>query len=438
MEIQLRISDHEAKNCHTAQAGLSTAQMWNPDLILLDLCLCEESGLDVLRRLHESNSQVPIAMITGKQDMNATIEATKIGIVEYLRKPFTVDDVIRVVNKVENTKKQSKDSRFISISQVTNNPYEIIGSDKKIVAVLQHIGRLSKSRLTVLIEGESGTGKELAAKALHHSSSPEEPYVAINCSTIVSTLLESELFGHKKGAFTGADKDKSGKLQLAGKGTVFLDEIGDMPIELQAKLLRVLQERVFEPVGGVESIPLKARVLAATHHQLDNLVSQGKFREDLYYRLTVARIAMPPLCEHLCDIHLLVQHLISKISLELHRPIDLIEEPVLNRLQSYHWPGNVRELENVLTRAIALAEGNCLRDSDIKLALGTIQEAPEPKNSSHILPLRQMEKQHIEKALKTTNWNITQTANLLEISPTTVRKKIEDYRLTQSSLPIFD
>ena len=179
----------------------------------------------------------------------------------------------------------------------------------------------------------------------------------------------------------------------------------------------------------LESIPFKARVLAATHHQLDKLVSQGKFREDLYYRLSVARISIPPLRERLCDIPLLVQHLISKISLELHRPVEMIEELVVNRLQSYNWPGNVRELENVVTRAIALAEGTCLRDSDINLALGTIQTAPESKNPSPILSLRQMEKQHIENALKTTTWNITQTANLLEISPTTVRKKIEDYYL---------
>lgn len=433
MEIQLVISDHKVKSCYEAPAGLSMAQTWNPDLILLDLCLSEDSGLDVLRKLHESNNHAPIVMITGKQDMNATIEATRIGVVEYLRKPFTVDDVIQVINRIASTKKQKEDARLISISPVSNNPYEIIGADKKILAVLQQIGHLSKSRVTVLIEGESGTGKELVAKALHHSSSPDEPYVAINCSTIVPTLLESELFGHKKGAFTGADKDKSGKLQLAGEGTVFLDEIGDMPVELQAKLLRVLQERAFEPVGGLESIPLKARVLAATHHQLDNLVSEGRFREDLYYRLTVARISMPPLRERLCDVPLLVQHLISKISLELHRPVEAIEEQVVNRLQSYNWPGNVRELENVLIRAIALAEGTCLHDSDINLVLGTTQTVPEANNSSRILPLREMEKQHIENALKTTNWNITQTANLLEISPTTVRKKIEDYQLTQSS-----
>ena len=432
-EIQLRVSDHEVKSCHAAKAGLSTAQEWNPDLILLDLCLCDDSGLDVLRKLHESNSQVPIAMITGKQDMNATIEASRIGVVEYLRKPFTVDDVIRVINKIANTKKQSKDFHFLSISPVSNNPYEIIGSDKKIIAMLQQVGRLSKSKVTVLIDGESGTGKELVAKALHYSSSPDEPYVAINCSTIVPTLLESELFGHKKGAFTGADKDKSGKLQLAGQGTIFLDEIGDMPIEIQAKLLRVLQERAFEPVGGLKSIPLKARVLAATHHQLDKLASQGKFREDLYYRLSVARISIPPLRERLSDIPILAQHLISTISLELHRPVEMIEEQLLNRLQSYNWPGNVRELENVLTRAIALAEGNCLRDSDINLAIGTSHAAPESKNPSRILPLRQIEKQHIENALKTTSWNITKTANLLEVSPTTVRKKIEDYQLVQSS-----
>ncbi len=429
LEIQLKIAGHIAKSAHDATGGLSLAKDWNPDLILLDLSLSESSGLDVLRDLNGADQPIPVAMITGEQDMNATIEASKIGVVDYIRKPFTIEDVLSLLrDEKRNTLDDSRDD-LIEISQISENPYEIVGADKAVIDILRQIGKLSKSRVTVLIEGESGTGKEFVARALHHASTPEAPFVAINCSAIVPTLLESELFGHKKGSFTGADRDKSGKLKLAQEGTVFLDEIGDLPLDLQAKLLRVLQEREFEPVGDTEPITFDARVVAATHHDIDNLVKEGKFREDLFYRLAVTRLVMPPLRDRLNDIPLLVTHLISRIGIQLHRPMRGITKAAIECLQTYPWPGNVRELENVLTRAVALADTDYLSDNDFILTIGNQNPANE-KDNSEILSLKDMEKSHIQHVLMKTGWNITKTAELLELSPTTVRKKIDDYGLS--------
>jgi two-component system response regulator AtoC len=254
--------------------------------------------------------------------------------------------------------------------------------------------------------------------------------VAVNCSAIVSNLLESELFGHEKGAFTGADCRKSGKLELAGEGTVFFDEIGDMPHDLQAKLLRALQEREFERVGGSETIPLQARIISATNRDVGALVKKGGFREDLYYRIAVTRLSLPPLRERRGDVRLLAHHLLTRIGQRLHRRIEAVDEKALRNLESYDWPGNVRELENVLTRAATLSRERILSAESVGRAMG---RPPAAENGAPVLTLRDAEKIHIEKALIACGWNITHTARALEISPTTLRKKIQDYGLRQTS-----
>ena len=436
LQIQLEAQGHEAKVAHTASDGLAALAEWTPDLLLLDLKLPDRSGLDVLHRLQEEHHASPVVMITGQQDMKATIEAMRSGAFDYVRKPFELDDVFLAIEKVERFKaiRDQKQSRVLLEPDSddgdfgrTQGPYEIVGADKEIVEVVKQIGLLSMSRVTVLIEGESGTGKELVARALHESTTPGKPFVAINCSALVPTLAESELFGHEKGAFTGADARKIGKLEFADEGTVFFDEIGDMSLDIQAKILRVIQEQVFERVGGLEGIPFKARVIAATNLDLEAMIGEGRFRQDLFYRLAVSRIALPPLSRRRRDIPLLVRHLMARIGRRLHRRIEAIEEEAMRRLTSYDWPGNVRELENVLTRAVALARGAVLTADELEFSLGTAKsKAPAV---SEIVSLEQAEKEHIEKALLASDWNITRTAKLLRISPTTLRKKIADYDL---------
>jgi two-component system response regulator AtoC len=297
--------------------------------------------------------------------------------------------------------------------------------------IFKSIGMLSENRVTVLIEGETGTGKELIAKAIHSfSPSRTEPFLAINCSAIVDTLMESELFGHEKGAFTGALTAKKGKFELAGSGMIFLDEIGEIPVELQAKLLRVLQEKEFQRVGGEKTLKSHARVVAATNRDLWKMAEEGGFREDLYYRLSIARIHVPPLRERKDDIVLLVDHLLRRINQELGKNIGRVEPKAMVRMKEYRWPGNVRQLENVLTRAAIYTPGEVILDDTITNFLNDAT-FPAEQQAQPVLSLREVEKEHIAKILDHTNWHITKTAAMLGISRPTLRLKIKDYQITR-------
>lgn len=428
LKIQLEGMGHEVWYAVRASDGIAELSNRQPDMVLLDLNLPDRNGIDVLEDLQGKYPDLPVVMITGQQDTKSTIQAMRSGAFDYVRKPFEIDDIVLLLEKLQhfNTSKKTKISE-VTIDETADTSHEIIGNDKKIIEVLKQIGLLSKSGVTVLIEGESGTGKELVARAIHEATDSGEPFVAINCSAVVPTLLESELFGHEKGAFTGAVARKIGKLEQACNGTIFFDEISDMPIDLQAKMLRILQEREFVRVGNVQSISFHARVITSTNRDLRTLVEEGKFREDLYFRVAVSRITLPSLRERRGDIPLLVRHLVSRISCRLHREISGVEDHAMRRLQNYDWPGNVRELENVLTRAIALARGKVLMAGDLEISFDGA--ATKSLSDSDITPLRQVEKEYIEKALIVTDWNITRTAKALQISPTTLRKKITDFGL---------
>ncbi len=430
MQIQLESEGHSVDVVHNGADGLSHIDSAKPDLLFLDLNLPDTTGLHVLRKLQDKKCESVIIMITGVQDAKSTIEAIRSGAFDYIRKPLDLDAVLLAIEKAGRRLKSRRAASgqvVTQIDQLESPPHEIVGADEKIIDILKQIALLSENRIPVLIQGESGTGKELVARALHETACPREPFVAVNCSAIVPTLLESELFGHVKGAFTGADTSKSGKLKYVGAGTLFLDEIGDMSYELQAKLLRVLQEREFEPVGGTEVLPFKARVVAATHRDLASMVAEGEFREDLYYRLAVSTIRVPPLREHLSDLPLLTQHVLARINRELHKEFSGVEEPALRRIQMYDWPGNVRELINVLTRAALLCRGRVLTEEAVVTALGRgIQSVAPP---TEIKTLREAEKEHIEKALLFTGWNITQTAAMLETSRVTLRRRIDEFGL---------
>jgi len=438
LELQLKDEGHEVKYANRGDRALEILEDADPDLILLDLGLPDCHGLDLLEEVRDRGCEASVVVITGQQDMKAAINAMRLGAFDYIRKPFDIEEVLLALEKIERFRKirlgvsqqvavESTDTPRVDLDSVDSQEksYEIVGSHRKILEVVKRIGLLSRERITILVEGESGTGKELVARALHEASAPGQPFVAINCSAVVPTLLESELFGHEKGAFTGAEKRKIGKLEFAESGTVFLDEIGEMSLDLQAKVLRVLQEEVFERVGGVESKTFKARVVAATNRDLEELVKEKKFRKDLFYRLAVARIKVPALHERLSDVPSLVKYLLERIGTKMHQKIGAVEEEAIRLLTAYDWPGNVRELENVLTRSVALSRNpEVISAEDVERSLSeTGTDTPLP---TEIVPLSAVELAYVEKALMAFGWNVAKTAKALQISPTTLRKKMSD------------
>ncbi len=428
LQIHLEREGHTVACAYSAATGIEGLKSPPADLVFVDLKLPDMSGLDVLRKLRDLDAESLAVMITGTQDTKATIEAVRLGAFDYIRKPLDLDAVLVTIAKAAQHFRKRAPQKVASVAAFSDQPYEIVGADPKIIEVLKQVGLCSQSRFPVLIQGESGTGKEIVARALHETSSQGLPFIAVNCSAVVPTLLESELFGHEKGAFTGAESTKIGKLEVAAEGTIFFDEIGDMSFDLQAKLLRALQEREFERVGGTTPIPLRARVVAATHCNLESLVAQGAFREDLYYRLVVSTIHIPPLRERRSDIPLLAEHLLGRICKDLDKSVNAIEEAALRKLQTHDWPGNVRELRNVLMRAVVLARDPVIREDLITEAMER-RSLKKDEVPTAVTTLREAEKRHIESALYATDWNISRTAALLDISRVTLRKKIEDYQL---------
>lgn len=427
LQLALGQEGHEVLSAQDAATGMEMAADSQPDLVLLDLQLPDQDGLSTLSRLQETVPAIPVAIVTGRQEMRTAIEAMRAGAFDYLRKPFELEEVLLLLEKAARAA-CPRLAETLPEEEEPPSPFEIVGSDRRILEVVKTIGLLSRSRVNVLVEGESGTGKEMVARVLHEATCPGRPFVAVNCSAVVGTLFESELFGHERGAFTGAESRKTGKMEHASDGTLFLDEVGDLPPELQPKLLRVLQEREYERVGGLQALPFRARVVAATNVDLEGRVRDGRFREDLFYRLAVSRIHLPPLRERSGDIPLLARHLLGRISLRLHRPVSGLDESALLKLQAYPWPGNIRELENVLTRAVALARGDRLTSDDLDCPVGLPAPClPATPSHSGIRPLEEAVRAHVEEALRATRWNITLAARMLDISPTTLRKKISDY-----------
>lgn len=428
LQIHLKREGHSAELEHSGGAGLKRASAGTFDLVLLDLGLPDADGLDVLEGLLAADAERPVVVITARQDMGGTLAAMRNGAFDYLRKPFEWVEILMLLQKVERSRHRSRATARPAAGTEPVGPHEIIGNSTAMLDIIKQIGLLSRTAVTVLIEGESGTGKELVARVLHDAGAAAHPFVPVNCSAIVPTLFESELFGHEKGAFTGAEARRIGRLEQAGAGTLFLDEIGDMPLELQAKLLRVLQERTFERVGGGQSLEFKARIVAATNRDLKTMLEEGTFREDLYFRLAVSPIRIPPLRERREDIPALAMHLLRRRARELHAKVTGIEKEALRKLEMYDWPGNIRELENVLTRAIALARGRTLGVDDVAFvnvaSPGSNRAGREPR------PLREVEKDAIEETLQFTGGNLTQAAKLLEITRTTLRKKIADYNIS--------
>ncbi|PYV43880.1 MAG: sigma-54-dependent Fis family transcriptional regulator [Acidobacteria bacterium] len=413
---------------YSAQEGLRKSQVETWDVIILDILLSDADGLDVLSAIKERDPDTSVIMITAFHDMPTTVRAMKLGAVEYIHKPLEIDELQAAIDRVLKRKAAGgrKGQSTVPLS-LNFREHDIIGKSKAMKEIFKTIGIVSQSKTTVLIEGESGTGKELVAQAIHEHTDKTKPFISINCSAIVETLLESELFGHEKGAFTGAAYRQLGKFELADSGTLFLDEIGDMSLNMQVKLLRVIQEREFERVGGKEKIKTDVRIIAATNKSLKELIAQGSFREDLYYRLNVIQIDVPPLRERREDIPLLVDYLIHKLNRELNKRISRIQSRALQSLVSRDWPGNIRQLENVLRRAVVHSHGEVLLEESLAESVGDILKSDTDPASSPIKLLDEVEKEHILNALKFAQGNRGKVCELLGISRPTLQRKIRKY-----------
>ncbi|HBJ75808.1 MAG TPA: Fis family transcriptional regulator, partial [Syntrophaceae bacterium] len=379
LDLYLTEEGYTVRTALTGTDGLNKYVQEAADVVILDIRLPDVDGFAVLEDLKEENENVKVIMITAFHDMETTINAMKGGAFDYIHKPVNVDELDLAIKKALKSLEMEKKIDGLLMEPSRNfRVGDIIGTGNEMREIFKTIGTVSQSRATVLIQGESGTGKELIAKVIHNNTSPDEPFIAVNCSAIVETLLESELFGHEKGSFTGAVARKLGKFELARFGTVFLDEISEMSVNLQAKLLRVLQEMEFERVGGKDTVKVHARIMAATNKDLRGMVKEGKFRDDLYYRLNIVAINLPPLRSRRQDIAPLIDYLLSKINLDLHKKIVGVSGEVMEKFMNYVWPGNIRELENLLVRACVVAKGQVLGVNDF----------PDLGKDSAILPVK--------------------------------------------------
>ena len=424
LERYLAKQNYTVVTASNGNEGLLAVQTDEPDIVLSDIYMPGMNGLDLLSSIHTRWPNMPVIMMTGQDDMPTTVQAMQQGAHDYIVKPIDLDRLQKILDNLNKTNELKE--RLAMLVEERASEYQLenilVGRSQGMREIYKTIGSISKSRVTVLVTGETGTGKELIARATHFNSPwRDEPFVAVNCTALSESLLESELFGHVRGAFTGAHTDKRGKFELAGGGTIFLDEIGEIAPSIQVMLLRVLQEREFERVGGEKTIPMKARVIAATNRDLVEEVAKGKFREDLYYRLNVVSIFVPPLRERKEDIPVIVEHLVRRINEKLHTGVTKISEEAMERILEHDWPGNVRELENVLTRAIVLSHSDLLEGSAIPspTQVKASNEAYEWNRS-----LEEVERFHIGKVLEAVKNNRTEAARILGISKPTLYAKL--------------
>jgi DNA-binding NtrC family response regulator len=431
LELQVASAGFEVDKAATAEQALKAVD--RADLVLTDLRLPGMNGLDLLSHIRRQNSLVPVIVMTAFGTIETAVEAMKSGATDFLLKPFSLDHLMTVVNKAMEVRALRDENR--QLREELGRRYEfdnIIGRSGAMQEIFAAITRVAPTRATVLLAGESGVGKDLIARAIHfHSPRRDRPLVKINCTALPENLMESELFGFEKGAFTGAVASKPGKFEQADTGTVFLDEIGDVPASIQVKLLRVLQEREFERLGSNVTRHIDVRVVAATNQDLRAALEQGTFREDLYYRLNVVPLNIPPLRERKEDIPFLATHFIQKLAADAGSKVDSITEAAMEKLLAYHWPGNVRELENVIERSLVMAAGTKLDAPDIRL-----ETAPRPRAQSgepSFLPegmsLDQYEQELIREALRRAGGNKSQAARLLGLTRNALR-----YRLSQMGL----
>ena len=416
-----------ARTASTTEQALEILDQFPVDILITDLRVPQIGGLELLKRVREAYPQTAIIVLTQYGTIENAVEATRMGAADYVTKPFHVPDLRSKLARVVHSLEIDQENRVLREQLRTRPGFAgLIGVSQKMQRVYRLIEKVSQHNYPVLILGESGTGKELVARSIHFSGTRKaKPFVPVDCSALVPTLIESELFGYIKGAFTGALHGKIGLMEAAGPGTLFLDEIGDLPVDLQAKLLRALQEKEIKPVGSTDRVQVSMRVIAATNRDLDSAVRTGGFRQDLYFRLNVVQIKLPPLRERKTDIPLLVNSFLEKFGAE-NRNVRTISEDAIARLMAYDWPGNVRELENAIERAIALGSGPILHVGDLpsNLQYNTGERMPQ---NDEIMPLEELERREILRALREAGGDKLAAARLLGIGKTTLYRKLKQY-----------
>lgn len=437
----LENAGYEVIVAYTAEEGMEALINFAPDTVLLDIKLPDDNGIKVMEKIKDRGSAVPIILMTAFGTTEIAIQAMKEGAHDYLNKPLNLDELILTVQRAVKMKHLVSEVAILrdQLEDELNPSDHFIGQSRIMQEISKIIGRIADSDITVLIQGESGTGKEVVARSIHKNSKRNQcPFISINCATIPENLMESELFGHEKGSFTGAISQKLGKFEQAHSGTVFLDEIGELTHQAQTKLLRVLQEREFERVGGVNVIKVDIRVLAATNKDLQKLVEEGKFREDLFYRLNVVNIKLPPLKERKEDIGLLVDYFVNKFAQKHVKNINSISKEALNIMLNYSWPGNVRELKNACEQAVVMTRGAVILPDD----LGILEGNRPSRNASDLemnvslklkRPIKdilaEVEKEVIIKTLNSHNWNRQESANTLGLNRRSLYAKMKEYDL---------
>jgi two-component system response regulator AtoC len=449
LSAQLSRDGYDVLTAEDGEQGLAQLREHHIDLIITDLKMPRVDGMTLLKRALEEEPELPVVMITAHGTIDTAVEALKRGAFDFVTKPFDKDEVRQIVAKALKT-------RELGGADATSTPasrgarFGIIGSSPGIAELYAILERVADTPTTVLITGESGTGKELVARALHeHSSRKEKPFIKVNCAAIPKELIESELFGYERGAFTGAVASKPGRFELANGGTLFLDEIGEIPIEMQVKLLRALQESEFERVGGIKTIRVDVRLVAATNRDLKRLISSGTFREDLFYRLNVVPIRLPALRERTTDIAPLVEHFLVKFNERLKKKVESVHREALDLLVAYPWPGNIRELENVVERAVLFCDTHELTASDLPpevRGIPALANVPLPDADlqaalagegglkEHVkVAMSRLERELVSRALQQTGGNVTHAARLLKISRKGLQLKMKELGLREGS-----
>ncbi len=450
LSAQLSRDGYDVLTAEDGEQGLQILREHHIDLVVTDLKMPKVDGMTLLREALREDPELPIVMITAHGTVDTAVEALKIGAFDYLTKPFDKDEVRAIVAKALKTRLLAGAEASPASQAVPGARFNIIGNSAGLTDLYAVLERVADTPTTVLITGESGTGKELVARALHdHSIRKDKPFIKVNCAAIPKELIESELFGYERGAFTGAVSSKPGRFELANQGTLFLDEIGEIPVEMQVKLLRALQESEFERVGGIKTIRVDVRLVAATNRDLKKLIAAGGFREDLFYRLNVVPIRLPALRERATDVPLLVEHFLTKFNERLKKHVAGTEPEAMEFLCAYPWPGNIRELENVIERAVLFCDTQKLRSEDLPPELrGSSHLSSPPLNEADLhaalsnegglkehvkVAMNRLERELVGRALTQTGGNVTHAARLLKISRKGLQLKMKELGLREGA-----
>ena len=406
------------------------AKDWN--LAMVDLKMPGMDGIQLMDEIRKVRPDTIVIIMTAYATVDTAVQAMKKGAYDYIVKPFNPEDLSITIRKIIEHQKLVKENLYLRKElKKQYRLHDMVSKNHKMIEIFELIKTVAKSSSTVLVQGESGTGKELLSRAIHMESPRRDaPFVTVSCAALTESLLESELFGHEKGAFTGADQARSGKIELAKDGTLFLDEIGDISLKLQMDLLRVLEEKEFRRVGGTQLISVNSRIIAATNRELTKAIEEEKFREDLYYRLNVISVTLPPLRERKEDVPLLVEHFLERFNIEMGKNVEGIAESAMRLLLDYGWPGNARELRNVIERAMVVTKGKMILEADLSLPQAPGVSVSDGRGKS----LSEMEKEHIRRILKENRWNIIRSAQVLGIDRVTLYNKIRKYELKKETV----